>query len=83
MPGYDGKICAHCKFWFEGRKECRRHAPTVLFNIYAQSNENVGISRFPQTEPLQWCGDYETTTADVEIKKVDPDEYEDWQYSQR
>lgn len=68
--------CDKCKFWFKGRHECRRHAPTVMFNIYGQGNENMAISRFPQSAPEHWCGEFKPVASDTE-------EYEAWQYGQQ
>lgn len=48
--------CAHYKTSTATRGECRRHAPqTIAFQV----DEGVKFeSRFPETKPTDWCGDF-------------------------
>jgi hypothetical protein len=48
--------CAHYKSNTAALGECRRHSPqTIAFQV----DSNVKFeSRFPQTKPSDWCGDF-------------------------
>ncbi len=63
MNDKNEKICETCKFWKkqENRQfgDCRRYSPKVLT---ARSGEQKP-SKWPMTNPTDWCGDYKKTTG--------------------
>lgn len=45
--------CGNCRFWSIDLTGCRRHAPTILSEVY----EATAI--WPFVLANDWCGDYE------------------------
>ena len=48
--------CLDCKWWING--DCHKHAPTVIIDGY-EIGACGHLSVFPQTDTIDYCGDFE------------------------
>ena len=56
------EACEICRYWkepaaVETQGQCRRHAPQSI--VFQVDEKTEFVSRFPATEPADWCGDFQ------------------------
>jgi len=62
MSKADGMTCKSCRFWdneaIHSTGLCRRHAPRAVV-VVDKAAARCEIATWPETEPDDWCGDYQ------------------------